>query len=369
MNSAIRLAIFIPSMRAGGAELVAVNLAQELSLRGYSVDLLLAQAEGPHLSAVPESVRLIAFNVPRVVWSLPALVRYLKREQPRAVLSVMANANIVMLWAHRLAGVSTRAVVSEHVSLSWRAQFPRRKRNWLLPWLIRRFYPWSDGIIAVSEGVAAELSEVAGILRERIRTIYNPVITPGLLAKAKAPLYHPWFKPEEPPVVLAAGRLTAQKGFPSLIEAFAQVRKRRLARLLILGEGDDRSVLEALVRKLSLEQDVSLPGYTENPYAYMARAALFVLSSRWEGLPTVLIEALYFGVPIVATDCLTGPKEILKNGQYGQLVPVEDIGALARAIETALITSANAPPRTKESWQAFELGAVVDQYIDMLIAS
>ena len=172
---------------------------------------------------------------------------------------------------------------------------------------MKHFYPWADYIIGNSQGVADDLSQVTGLPRQRIKILYNPVVTPEVREKALALLDHPWFEPGQPPVVLAVGRLTKQKDFPSLIRAFAQVLPKRPARLLILGEGVDRPMLEELVEQLGLQDHVSIPGFVENPYAYMSRASLYVLSSRWEGLPTVLIEALYCGLPIVATDCPSGP--------------------------------------------------------------
>ncbi|MFQ5545316.1 MAG: glycosyltransferase [Acidiferrobacterales bacterium] len=361
-----RLALFVPSMRCGGAERVTLILARELVLRGHAVDLLLAQAEGPHLAEVHESVRVVDLKASRVLTSLPALVRYLRQERPHALLSMMVHTNIVALWARRLAGVSTRAVVSERVTLSWRTEHGATRRGRLWPWVIRRFYPWADSIIAVSNGVADDLVQVAGIPHEYVRTIYNPIVRPELREKAQAPLDHPWFKPGQPLVVLAAGRLTEQKDFPALIQAFARVRQLRPARLLILGEGRERPALETLIRQLGLEKDVSLPGFEANPYPYMARASVFVLSSRFEGLPGVLIEALSCGAPLIATDCPSGPREILKDGQYGQLVPVGDIAALAQAIEMAL--SGKIPPPPQESRRPFELGTVVNQYINVLLA-
>jgi glycosyltransferase involved in cell wall biosynthesis len=236
-----------------------------------------------------------------------------------------------------------------------------------MPQLIRRFYPWANSIVAVSKGVADDLAQTAGLPRERIQVIYNPVVTPELREKAQTPLDHPWFKPGQPPVLLAVGRMSPQKDFPTLIRAFARVRQTRPAKLLILGEGKERPGLETLVRQLGLGQDVSLPGFVTNPYPYMARTSLFVLSSRWEGLPGVLIEALYCGAPIIATDCPSGPTEILADGRYGQLVPVGDVTALARAIETTLVSKTPDPP--PESWRPFELKTVVNQYINMLWGS
>lgn len=367
VNSPKRLALFVPSMRAGGAERVTLILAREIASRGHAVDLLLAQAEGPHLAEVHESVRVVDLKASRVMTSLPAVVRYLRQERPQALLSMMVHTNIVTLWACRLAGVSTRTVVSERVTLSWRTEHAKSKRGWLWPWLIRRFYSWADDIVAVANGVADDLVKVAGVPRADVRTIYNPIVRPELLEKARASLDHPWFKPGQPSVVLAAGRLTEQKGFTTLIQAFARARQSHPARLLILGEGEQRAVLETLVRELGLDDDVSLPGFEANPYPYMARAAVFVLSSRWEGLPGVLIEALACGAPLIATDCPSGPREILKDGEYGQLVPVGDIAAIAQAIELAL--DGKIPPPPEESRRPFELENVVNQYMEVLLDS
>ncbi len=364
-----RLAIFVPSMLGGGAERIALNLARGISERGYVVDLVLAEAQGPYLAELPESVRVVDLKASRTLKSLPGLVRYLRRERPQAMLSVLAHANLIALWARRLADVPSRVVVSVRNTLSRSAQHSPSLRNNLMLKLIRRYYPWADGIVAVSKGVADDLSQVAGIARDRIQVIYNPIVTPTLREKARAPLDHPWFMNGQAPVVLSVGRLTAtnQKDFPTLIEAFAQVRRSRPARLMILGEGEQRANLEAMVKKLGLEQDVLLPGFVANPYPYMRRASVFVLSSRWEGLPGVLIEGLYCGAPLIATDCPSGPREILKDGQYGQLVPVGDANALARAIELALEENAPAPPA--ESWRPYELDSAVSQYVNLLAGS
>jgi glycosyltransferase involved in cell wall biosynthesis len=359
-----QLAIFVPAMYGGGAERAMLKLARGISARGYAVDLVLALAEGPYLAEVPGSVRLVDLKARRVLTSLPALVRYLRRKRPDALLSVL-HSNVVALWARRLAGVRMRVVVSERNTLSRVVRYESDLRVQLTPRLAKHFYPWADGIIAVSKGVADDLVRVTGISRQRIQVIYNPIVTPDLRSKAQAPLEHPWFRPGEPPVILAVGRLAAQKDFPTLIRAFAHARQTHPARLLILGEGEERPALEALVQQLGIGSDVSLPGFVVNPYPYMARASLFVLSSRWEGLPGVLIEALYCGAPLIATDCPSGPREILAGGQYGQLVPVGDADALARAIEATLASRPPHPPR--ESWRPFELEVVVSQYVNVLL--
>jgi glycosyltransferase involved in cell wall biosynthesis len=184
---------------------------------------------------------------------------------------------------------------------------------------------------------------------------------------AAEPLEHPWFRPGEPAVILALGRLVPQKDFGMLIRAFAQVRRARAARLLILGEGPERDGLAAAIAENGLQDDVQLPGWTVNPYPYMARSRLFVLSSRWEGLPTVLIEALFCGVEVVSTDCPSGPREILDGGRYGALVPVGDVDALAEAMERALSRDAARPGQ--ESWLPFEQDVVAGRYLQTLMGT
>jgi glycosyltransferase involved in cell wall biosynthesis len=372
ITSKKRLAIFLPGLYDGGAERVMLNLAAGFAERGFEVDLVLAQAEGPFVSEVPSSVRMIELNTThlsaqRTLSSLPSLVRYLRSERPVAMLSCLNYANIVALWAKFLARVPVRLSVCEQNTFSSeREQFPGYSR-WLFQGLMRLVYPRADTIIAVSQGVADDLVKVLRVPPQSVKVIYNPVITPELQVKKDASIDHPWFEKNQPPVVLAVGRLTKQKGFDVLIRAFAQVRRKRVARLLILGEGEDRWELIGLAKKLEVDKDVDLPGFVSNPYPYMANASVFVLSSRWEGLPTVLVEALFCGVPLVATDCPSGPREILKNGQYGQLVPVENTDSLSQAIINAL--DGNIRPIPQNSWQAFTLDSVIKQYVSTLLGT
>jgi glycosyltransferase involved in cell wall biosynthesis len=206
--------------------------------------------------------------------------------------------------------------------------------------MIRRFYPWADALSAVSDGVADDLARVCGMPREKIVTTWNPVVTPALFEAAAQPLEHPWFRPGEPPVVLGVGKLRPQKDFATLIDAFAKVRAKRPARLMILGEGPEEGRLRVRARRLDVSADTALEGFAANPFAMMARAAVFALSSAWEGLPSVLIQAMACGCPVVSTDCPSGPSEILAGGVHGPLVPVGDSDALAAAILRLL----DAPP-------------------------
>jgi glycosyltransferase involved in cell wall biosynthesis len=331
-----RVAIFLVSLEGGGSERIALNLAQGFAERGLEVDLVLQRAKGPYLDQVSDKIRIVDLRAGRMALAIFPLISYLRRERPPFLLSLMMGANIIAILSKKLARVDTRLMISEHLTISVATQNAGSLRGRYLPLLAKRIYPWADGIVAVSEGVAEDLAHILGLPRKKIEVIYNPVITPELLEKAREPVDHPWFQPGEPPVILGVGRLTEQKDFPTLLRAFALVRKERAARLVILGEGEDRPQLKALVDELGIAEDVDMPGFVDNPYGYMAGAAVFALSSRWEGLPTVLIEAMALGKPVVATDCPSGAREILNDGRYGTLVPVGDAKRLAAGISGML---------------------------------
>ncbi len=324
------IAFFLPNLHGGGAERVAINLLQGMSEKDLILDLVLASAEGPYLNQVPSRVRLIDLAAGRVINSLVPLSHYLQHNQPDALFSHLSHANVVAVLARKFARTKTKLVLVEHNTLS--AAKSKLFRSKFVPLLMKSLYPQADAIVGVSQGLATDLESQLGFPKGRVTPIYNPVVDCQLMAKAKTPLNHPWFQPGSPPVFLAVGRLTPQKDFLTLINAFALLRKKRLARLMILGEGESRSELEAAIAMLKVAEDVSMPGFVENPYAYMYNASAFILSSRWEGLPTVLIEAMACGCPVVATDCPNGPREILSGGKYGTLTPVGNVEALSLAM-------------------------------------
>jgi glycosyltransferase involved in cell wall biosynthesis len=356
------IAFFLPSLYGGGAERVIINLAQGITERGHPVDLVLAAAEGAFLSQLPPAVRLVDLRAPRVLRSLGPLARYLRHERPRVLVSSLSHANLIALWAARLAGRTTPVVVTEHNTLSAVEQSLLERRLW--PPALRMFYPWASHVVAVSQGAADDLARTSGLRRDRMEVIYNPVITPVMMSLARQAPNHPWFAPGQPPVILGVGRLTRQKDFPTLLRAFAEVRRQRSARLIILGEGEERPALEALAAELGLADDVALPGFLENAMAYMASSVLFVLSSLWEGLPTVLIEALAAGARVISTDCPSGPREILQGGRLGALVPVGDVAALAAAMVDALDHPSGTVPA--DALKPFTRDAAVDNYLRVI---
>ncbi len=341
-----------------------LKLAHGLAGRGHEVDLVLARAEGPYLDQVSEGVGLVDLDARRVATSLPGLVRYLRSKKPDALVATWEYANVVALWARRLARVPMRAIVIDQNTVSKSARHASTLRGRLMPWLMKRFYPWADYVIGNSAGVADDLRHITRLPDHRIRVVYNPIVTDDIAIMAREPVDHPWFRDGDP-VLMAAGRLRPQKDFPTLIRAFAKVRERRMVRLVILGEGSEHPALEALAKELGVHAELDLHPFVDNPYAYMARASLFVLSSRWEGLPTVLVEALRCGARIVSTDCPSGPREILAGGRYGRLVPVGDVNALAAAIGDAL-DETESPELPDESWTPYQMDTIVDQYLELL---
>ncbi|HAZ49943.1 MAG TPA: glycosyl transferase [Cyanobacteria bacterium UBA11369] len=373
-----RIAMFLRDLGGGGAERAMVKLVQGFAKQGLKVDLLMTRAEGPYLSQVPPEVNIIDLKARQFdksktlkfptslqsTASLPKLVSYLRSQQPQALLSALHYPNEIAILAKRFSGVSTRIVVCEQSNISAEAKRVEQVSARLAPLTVRLFYPWADAIVAVSQGVAKDLNNLTKLPPERIRVIHNPVINPELDEKLKQPVEHPWFNSGEPPVILGVGRLVEQKDFSSLIRALAIVKRKQPARLMILGSGRQRQQLENLARELGLENDVALLGYSNNPYGYMKKASVFALSSAWEGLPTVLIEAMAIGTPVVSTNCESGPEEILDKGKYGDLVPVGDSEALAKAILKVL--SGNFPLVDPAWLNQYKWETVIEQYLDIL---
>jgi glycosyltransferase involved in cell wall biosynthesis len=331
-----RLAIFFPSFAGGGVQKAMLNLTEGLLIKGVDVDLVLVNAKGPFSTQVPPGARVFDMRSKRALNSLPKLVKYFKLNNPDTLLSAQTHINVLALWGRFLAQSSTKIIVSEHSTLTHAMINPTNIRERFHPLVARIFYPMADSIVAVSHGVADDLASRTSIPIDTIRVIYNPVVSSDLSQKAKAPIDHPWFAHDEVPVLLSVGRLAPAKDFPLLLNAFSILLGSLNLRLIILGEGIELARLKILARSLELNQKVEFLGHVENPYKYMARAKVFVLSSAWEGFGNVLAEAMACGTPVVSTDCPSGPYEILEGGKYGKLVPVGNAEALAKAIAETL---------------------------------
>lgn len=390
------IAFFQKAMGGGGAERMVAMLASGYAARGHRVDLVLGSPRGPMLDNVSAEVRIVDLAArrarasapavlrlpgtiremlprlilkgrPRVMACLMPLVDYLERERPEALLSTFGYNGLVAIWARQLAGVSTRVVVREANPLSERLSSGGKAEVRWLPRLIAEWYPKAECVVAVTDGVRDDLERTANLPPGLVRTIYNGVDVDRIALLAAEPVAHPWLASRNGvPVVLAVGRLKTQKDHTTLLRAFSGLRKRRQAKLVILGEGKERAKLEALVAELALGEDVDLPGFVKNPYAFMARADLFVLTSRWEGAANVLIEALATGCRIVSTDCPSGPAEILEGGLHGRLVPVEDAEALRVAMDESIAESPD-PARARSRAQEFSVDRSLDQYLEALL--
>jgi len=378
------IALFIYALTGGGAQRRTVTLANGFAALGHEVDLVVVNGHNGLEGELASSVRIVTLDgfgrlhvrVRRLsdqrglqtALAIPALARYLREVRPDALLSAASHVNLVAVAAMRLARVPVALILraSNHPSgnLVHHPPLQRLVRAWM-KWLARRFYPRADAVITVSEGVAREIIRLSAIPPEKVRVVRNPVVTARLRQRMVEPLDHPWFAPGAPPVILGAGRFKLQKDFFTLLDAFGRLRRTRAARLVILGDGPGRSAIEAEIRRAGLADDVFLPGYVANPLPWMRRARLFVLSSLWEGLPGVVVEALACGLPVVSTDCPSGPAEILDGGRFGRLVTVGDAAAMAEAMAASL---AESPDRAmlRARAESFALAPAIAAYVEVL---
>ena len=356
------VALFLQDLSGGGAEKIMAGFANEFTGRGLRVDFVLVQATGVNLKLLSEKVRVVDLRARNTYVCLPALIGYLSRSRPRVFLSSLDLTNLMALIARMISRVNLRLVIRiENMVSVQKRSFIKKKLEKLL---LSALYPRADGVVAISTTVAEDIIEYARLQPAKVHVIYNPVVTPDLLNKAKEDSGHAWLKGGQPPVILGAGRLTEQKDFTTLLNAFAILRKQMEARLIILGEGGQRSELETLVRRLGIEAEVDLPGYVENPYSFMRQSSVFVLSSRWEGSPSVVIAALACGCPVISTDCPGGVREILADGAYGDLVPMGDAAAMAGAIGKVLTGGGKQAP---QNWlDQFSIDNITEQTMKVL---
>ena len=362
------LALFGEFDPTGGIGRAIGKLARYAAEQGLRVDVLTYAKGKPLFAANDRPGRVTHRHLTDSRHKAVIVARlglYLRRQKPRALLSTTDRANRIVIGSRRVPGANhTRRHLSlwNHISAVPRREAVRRRKYRQL----RRLYPQAEAIIACAQSLTDDLVQNIGLPADKVVTNYGPMIDPALHEQAQQGVEHPWFQPDQPPVVLGVGRLMPQKDFPTLLRAFAELRQRLDARLVILGEGHDRPELEALAKELGIGDAVDLPGFAHNPYAYMARASLFTLSSAWEGLPLVLIEAMALGTPVVATDCPSGPGEVLTGKLADRLVAVGDVSGLAAAMQRALTTGRADPDAFEQAVRPFTVDVACQRYLETL---
>lgn len=362
-----KIALYIPSMAGGGAEHMMLTLANALAEKNLDIDLVLNKTQGPYLKYVSDKVNIVSLDTSRVLTGILPLAYYMRKEKPEIVLSAMNYVNVATVVAKLISRTDTKIVLSERSNLSAALENSKWVSKVLLKNLMSWTYKKAYKVVAISKGVADDLSKQIKLNSSHIVTIYNPVVSLDLLQKAKEalpPAYH-WLEGNSFPLVLGAGRLSPEKDFETLIKSFAKVRKQKESRLIIIGEGESRQSLESLIEQLGLENDVQLIGFQDNPYAWMSYADVFVLSSQLEGFGNVLVEAMACGTSVVSTDCPSGPSEILEEGKWGELVPVGNVSLMSKAIMKQ-ITTPNKIDISKRASQ-FSVDNSVDHYLQVLL--
>jgi glycosyltransferase involved in cell wall biosynthesis len=360
-----RIALFFSSLDVGGTPRVMLRLMDGFVKAGFKVDAVVVRAFGSFIDKIPEGVNLVDLSAKRTLNSIPAFTQYLRKNRPDAVLSALMHINLAAIVSRILSVTSPRLVISERSNLT------EKKIHAVHLWdkfsvpLINIFYRFSDALVTVSLDSARDLIESTKLDPEKVIIIYNPIPVDEIRSSACEKIEHPWFTNDGIPVILAVGRLSPPKDYPTLIKAFSILREKKNAHLMIIGEGEERQKIKELVNSSPFSADISLFGSSDNPFPYMAKADVFVLSSAWEGFPNVLVEALACGATIVSTNCHSGPSEILQDGKYGRLVPVGDAPALAEAIEKSLVNPFLAEQSITRA-RDFSVEKAVQKYLEVL---
>lgn len=355
------IALLTPTLD-GGVGRVFLLLAKGFKKRGFSVAIWTI-AGGAYAKEAEKSVPVEYLNVERARKIIKPLIKFLKEKKPEVVLAASFHINCIAVLSKIFSRSKSKLFLAEHTSLDAAFKTLLFHKSFVAKALVRSLYKKTDGLIAVSKGVAESVARYAKIPNDSVKVVYNPVITEEMMKLSQESVTHPFFDQTEP-VMLAVGRLSSEKDYPTLIEAFKKVNQIKKAKLIIVGDGPEKSEIENKIHNLKLSDRVSLIGSSENPYPYFKKSNLYILSSIREGLPTTLIEALALKTPIVSTDAPSGPREILRDGKYGKLVPVKNVAALADAIlETVNSDKINIPD---EAIAPYKTEAAVENYLKIL---
>lgn len=353
MSHKPKLAVLISFSGAGGVEKMVMNLVREFAKQLPTLDLLVLRASGPHFSNIPDNVNVIHLKSKHTLTAIPELARYMKSSGVQTMLVAKDRATRAAIVARMLSGKDIRIVSRLGTNLSTALEHRSKLSGWLRTAPMKWIYPKVNKIVAVSEGVRQDTLSLTKVSEENVCVIRNPVITTNIdNIESDQENLHSWLTDKNEFVIMGIGRLSVQKDFSCLLKAFSKVRNEHTCKLIILGEGKLRDALEEEAKQLEIDQDVALPGFQSNVLSWLKAADLFVLSSRWEGSPNALTEALATGTPSVSTRCPSGPNEVLNEGEFGALVEVGDYENLAKAIGTTIANPL--PPDT--------LKRAVDEY-------
>lgn len=363
----MRISIFVPKMSGGGIARTRATLAEGfVAVRGTEVDFVLETTGGSLQNLIPREARVFEVGQLRFWRLIWALKKYLSEERPDVMLTSKEIHTFAVVIARWISRSQTRIFATVHGDFRMRLLNNRKKSEiYWIPIAVRFFYSMIEGVTAVSKGVGHALPKETGLSARRIYCIYDPYDLPLIRREAEAGVQHLWLHEDrEMPCILAAGRLAAQKDYETLLVAHKKLQKISPVRLIILGEGPEKIAIKNMIQELGTSDLVDLVGFVKNPFPYMVRADAFVLSSIWEGLGGVLVQALALGVPIVATDCPHGPREVLDDGRLGELVPVRDPDALANAIHRTLKSPPNRE-RLRASAERFAKETIAAAYLKL----
>ena len=360
MECPLTVAFYMHDFAGGGVERMRLVLFKALSNRHVLVAAIVSKFGGPLVNEIPASTRIVKLHAARTLAGILPLAALLRRRDFDVVVSNLDHNNIALLLARVLAGPGTRIVIAQHNALSAEARLGWRYR--IVPLLYRVLWPYADAVLAVSEGVASDLSRAACIDRKAISVIYNPVVDGDFSNRAQATPPHPWLCDATIPVFVFVGRLTYQKDPATLLEAMAKRLLAGPARLIFVGSGDLEASLAARAKFLGISDQVCFAGFQADPLPWIQHATALVSSSRYEGFGNVLVEALACGTQVIATDCPFGPAEILGGGAFGTLVAVGD----AEGMATAMMALPSPNPRAAERRAraaVFSVAACTDQHL------
>ena len=367
-----KISFFLPKLTYGGAERVIIDIANNLSKRGYLIDIVLAKGGNTYIDEINPSINVVNLNSKSTFLSFFPLSRYIKNSSPDGIISALSHANCIVLLAKKIINHNTKIVVSERNISYLHTRNKIGFKRILLDWLIKYLYPEAKCIVTVSEGVRQSIISTYKFKEDQVRCILNPIDFKKINKLKSESILNSEIinelKSENKKLILSVGSLTAQKNYSLLIKSFKIVSEKVNCKLIILGEGPERANLNELCRNLKIDsKSISLPGFIANPFPYMKVSDLYVLSSLWEGLPNVLIQALACNCKIISTDCDAGPREILEDGKWGRLTKVNDINSLANAMIEELSEKNQKYSNLKMgSLNRFNIDKVTNQYLEAL---